>query len=173
MRPKPSRSYSAEKGFELMRISRIESRGGSRPPVKPSMKICPPFGPADGPANACKASANSSGSSGRDSMSVPRRTIAPALFSGSVLTGGSLATVTSVFSIVTLSVMSRDWLRAAVTSTLVFSKGAKPAACARMVYVPGASPLKTYVPSSFVVAVFSAPLASTAKTVAPIITPPN
>src|ERR1041384_2500893 len=32
-----------------MRISRIDSFGGMRPPVKPSMKICPPFGPAAGP----------------------------------------------------------------------------------------------------------------------------
>src|SRR5437868_13281128 len=39
MRPKPRRSYSAEKGLELIRISRIEARGGRRPPVKPSTKI--------------------------------------------------------------------------------------------------------------------------------------
>src|SRR5215813_11338376 len=43
MRPKPSRSYSAENGLELIRISRIEASGGNRPPVKPSMKICPPL----------------------------------------------------------------------------------------------------------------------------------
>src|SRR4051794_41286456 len=37
MRPKPSRSYSAEKGFWSIRISRMESFGGSCPPVNPSM----------------------------------------------------------------------------------------------------------------------------------------
>ena len=37
MRPKPSLSYSAEKGFWLMRISRMDSLGGSWPPVNPSM----------------------------------------------------------------------------------------------------------------------------------------
>jgi hypothetical protein len=36
MRPKPRRSYSAEKGFALMRISRIEAFVGSRPLEKPS-----------------------------------------------------------------------------------------------------------------------------------------
>src|SRR5271157_5203479 len=37
MRPNPKRSNSAEKGFWLMRISRIDSLGGNEPPLKPSM----------------------------------------------------------------------------------------------------------------------------------------
>src|SRR5690606_28527 len=37
MRPKPSRSNSAENGLLLIRTSRIDSFGGSSPPVKPSM----------------------------------------------------------------------------------------------------------------------------------------
>src|SRR5580692_1731810 len=37
MRPKPRRSYSAENGFWLMRISRMDSFGGNWPPLKPSM----------------------------------------------------------------------------------------------------------------------------------------
>src|ERR1039458_2406985 len=37
MRPKPGRSYSGEKGLELIRISRIEAFDGRLPPVKPSM----------------------------------------------------------------------------------------------------------------------------------------
>src|SRR5205085_1225742 len=44
MPPKPGRSFSAESGLSLMRISRIESREGMRPPSKPSMVICPPLG---------------------------------------------------------------------------------------------------------------------------------
>src|SRR5262249_26060798 len=35
--PDPGRSYSAEKGFALILTSRIEDRGGNRPPLKPSM----------------------------------------------------------------------------------------------------------------------------------------
>ena len=50
MRAKPGRSYSGEKGFELIRTSRMEDFGGSRPPVKPSMKNSPPPGPGAGPA---------------------------------------------------------------------------------------------------------------------------
>src|SRR5258705_10485655 len=107
MRPNPKRSYSAEKGFELMRISRIDDRGGKRPLLNPSIKICPPLGPADGPAKACNAAARSSGSSGRASMSEPFKTTAPALFSGSVLNEGlSLETVTFCSSIATFKVMS-------------------------------------------------------------------
>src|SRR5215471_9450290 len=41
IRPKPGLSYSAEKGFELMRISRIDDFGGTVP-VKPSVMIWPP-----------------------------------------------------------------------------------------------------------------------------------
>jgi len=37
MRPKPSRSYSAENGFWLMRISRMDSLGGRLPPLNPSI----------------------------------------------------------------------------------------------------------------------------------------
>src|ERR1017187_2890968 len=37
MRPIPKLSYSAENGFWLMRISRMDSLGGNWPPVKPSM----------------------------------------------------------------------------------------------------------------------------------------
>ena len=54
-----------------MRTSRIDSFGGMRPPVKPSIKICPPFGPADGPAIACTAAESASGSSGSTSRSWP------------------------------------------------------------------------------------------------------
>src|SRR5450432_18330 len=39
MRPRPKRSYSAEKGFWLMRISRMEDFGGNRPFENPSIKI--------------------------------------------------------------------------------------------------------------------------------------
>ena len=117
MRPKPSRSNSAENGFWLMRISRIDSFGGMRPPVKPSMKICPPLGPAAGPASACNAAARSSGSSGSASRSVPLMTSALALLSASVLTGASLETVTSCFSSVTLNLMSSAWRLPAVIST--------------------------------------------------------
>ena len=88
MRPKPGWSYSAEKGLALSRISRMADLGGMRPPVKPSMKICPPLGPAAGPASACSASAISSGSSGSASRSSPLMTMAPALFRGSMLSGG-------------------------------------------------------------------------------------
>src|ERR1019366_8855522 len=35
--PKPGRSYSGEKGFELIRISRIDDLFGRFPPVNPSM----------------------------------------------------------------------------------------------------------------------------------------
>ena len=38
-----------------MRISRIDSLGGSCPPLKPSTKIAPPLGPAEGPASACRS----------------------------------------------------------------------------------------------------------------------
>ena len=54
MRPKPGLSNSDAKGLELMRISRIELLGGNWPPLKPSRKICAPFGPAAGPAIAVK-----------------------------------------------------------------------------------------------------------------------
>ena len=37
IRPYPSRSYSAENGFRLRRISRMDSLGGKRPPLNPSM----------------------------------------------------------------------------------------------------------------------------------------
>src|SRR5947208_12444647 len=63
MRPKPGRSYSGENGFELIRTSRIDDFDGSIPPVNPSIYICPPFGPAPGPAIACNWEASSSGSS--------------------------------------------------------------------------------------------------------------
>src|SRR5258708_1055145 len=46
-------------------------------------------------------------------------------------------------------------------------------AVALIVYLPGARPLKTKLPSPLVVTVFSAPLALTATTVAPTMTPPN
>src|ERR1035438_5787644 len=46
--PYPSLSYSGENGFWLMRISRIDSFGGSCPPLSPSTKIDPPLGPAEG-----------------------------------------------------------------------------------------------------------------------------
>src|SRR6266567_4286472 len=39
IRPNPGRSYSAENGFALILISRIDASGGRFPPVKPSMKI--------------------------------------------------------------------------------------------------------------------------------------
>src|SRR5450631_2727122 len=46
-RPNPTRSYSAENGFWLTRISRMDAFGGMTPSLKPSMKICAPSGPAD------------------------------------------------------------------------------------------------------------------------------
>ena len=118
MRPKPRRSNSAENGFELIRTSRIEARGGKRPPVKPSTKIWPPLGPADGPANAWSAAARSSGSSGSASMSSPFKTTAPALFSGSTLNSRlSAAIVTFCSSIATFKVTLSCWALPATTST--------------------------------------------------------
>ena len=84
-----------------MRTSRIDSFGGMRPPVKPSIKICPPFGPADGPAIACTAAESASGSSGSTSRSWPLSTTASALFAGSVLKPCSSVTVMTCFSSVT------------------------------------------------------------------------
>ncbi len=125
MPPKPGRSFSAESGLSLMRTSRIESREGMRPPSKPSMVICPPLGPAAGPARAWSAAASSSGSSGSASRSLPLRTMAPAL-AVSTLRGPSEATVTSSFSSETPSVTLGSSLRPAATSTSGFSKGEKP-----------------------------------------------
>ena len=85
-RENPGRSYSGENGFALMRISRIEDFGGRLPPVKPSMKICPPPGPGAGPASACSWRASSSGSSERAAICRSRITIAEPLASGSALT---------------------------------------------------------------------------------------
>ncbi len=134
MRPKPRRSYSAENGLELILISRIDARGGNRPPVKPSTNICPPFGPADGPARAWRAAARSSGSSGSASISSPFNTTAPALFSGSVFTAEfEASTVTFCSSIATFRVMSSCTALLATTSTSVFSKRAKPELNARTV----------------------------------------
>ena len=48
-----------------MRISRMEDFGGNWPAVNPSMYICPPFGPTEGPARASRSDCNWSGSSGK------------------------------------------------------------------------------------------------------------
>src|SRR5215472_17116624 len=72
-----------------MRISRIDAFGGSCPAVNPSIYICPPFGPADGPASACRSDNNSSGSSGSASSSFPESVIAPALLFGFTSTVGA------------------------------------------------------------------------------------
>src|SRR5437764_165939 len=77
-----------------MRISRIDSFGGSCPPLKPSMKMEPPPGPAAGPASAFRSAARSSGLSDNASRSSPRMTSALALFEGSAekaMTRGWLA----------------------------------------------------------------------------------
>ena len=63
IRPNPMRSYCAENGFWLIRISRMDSLGGSWPLENPSTKICPPFGPTEGPAKAIRSACRSSGSS--------------------------------------------------------------------------------------------------------------
>ena len=110
-----------------MRISRIESFDGRLPPVNPSIKICPPFGPTDGPANACNAAASSSGSSGSASRSLPPLIVWLALLPASVLIGVS-ATVTCS-SIVTFSVISAD-CRPALMSTGCSSERVKPGAMA-------------------------------------------
>src|SRR5579863_8086416 len=91
MRPYPSLSYSDENGFWLMRISRIDDFGGSWPAVNPSMYICPPFGPAEGPARASRSDCSSSGSSGRASSSLPEIVIAPALLLGFTSTVGAVS----------------------------------------------------------------------------------
>ena len=72
-----------------MRISRIDSFGGSCPPLKPSTKIDPPLGPADGPASAGRSAARSSGSSESASRSAPRSTTALALLEESVVSAGT------------------------------------------------------------------------------------
>ena len=74
-----------------MRISRMDDLGGSWPAVNPSMYICPPLGPAEGPARASKSDCNSSGSSGRASSSLPEMVIAPALFDGFTSTVGAVS----------------------------------------------------------------------------------
>ena len=87
----------------------------------------PPFGPAPGPARACKASDKSSGSSGSAARSSPLSTSAVTLLSGSTLTMGpaSLATVTSCFSATMLSWMGTWTLPPALRFTDL-STGAKP-----------------------------------------------
>ena len=121
MRPKPRRSNSDEKGFWFTRISRIDSFGGRRPSLNPSIKICPPSGPADGPANAWSMLAISWESSGRPSISAPRSTSAPWLFSGSVLSILSEPTVTSSFAVVIPRVTSSLLARPETIPTSSFS----------------------------------------------------
>ena len=69
----------------------MDDLGGSWPAVKPSMYICPPFGPAEGPASASRSDCNSSGSSGRASSSLPESTMAPALLPGFTSTVGAVS----------------------------------------------------------------------------------
>ena len=173
MRPNPSRSNSEENGFWLMRISRIDSFGGRRPSLNPSIKICPPSGPADGPANAWSMLAISWESSGRPSISAPRSTSAPLLFSGSVLSVFSEPTVTSSFALVISSVMFSLVARAAAITMPSFSLAAKPRAVIRTVHFPTGRLEITKLPSLFVTTVFIPPLTSVTVTVAPTIKPPN
>src|ERR1700687_6204875 len=80
-----------------MRISRMDDLGGSWPPVNPSMSICPPLGPAEGPASAWRSDCRSSGSSESASRSFPLSTMAPALLLGLTLTAAGCS-ATSTFS---------------------------------------------------------------------------
>ena len=155
-----------------MRISRIDSFGGMLPPENPSMKICPPFGPIDGPASAWSAAANSSGSSGRASRSRPVIRVWLALFVDSVLRGAFALTLTCDSIAAIFRVMLTGSRRPAATSTGASSEVAKPAAVTWIIYLPGASPLKAYAPSALEVAVFWAPEASLRVMVAPRITAP-
>ena len=50
--------------------------------MNPSIYICPPLGPADGPASACRSDSNSSGSSGKASSSLTEIVTDPALLLG-------------------------------------------------------------------------------------------
>ena len=83
----------------------MDAFGGSCPAVNPSIYICPPFGPADGPASACRSDSNSSGSSGRASSSLPEIVIAPALLFGLTSTVGTFSE-TCTFCVSTSMVMA-------------------------------------------------------------------
>ena len=149
-----------------MRISLIDSFGGSLPPENPSMKIWPPLGPAAGPASACKSAARSSGLSDNMSISSRRRIKAPALLEGSVLTREISVTVTSCLSEPTCMRISRDAGRPVWTTKSVFSNSVKPLADTLTTYLSGARPLITYSPEIFVLATFTAPCAPVAMTLA-------
>src|SRR5258708_7834608 len=88
-----------------MRISRMDSLGGSWPPLKPSMKMAPPLGPADGPARAWRSAVRSSGASGSASRAAPLMMVALALLEVSTLTDGPglSLTVSCWLAVATLS----------------------------------------------------------------------
>ena len=125
-----------------MRISRMDSLGGIVPPEKPSMKICPPLGPADGPASACNAAASSSGSSGKASRSFPLSTCWLALLLLSVVSGALAFTLTSLSMAAIFKLILKGSRRPAATSTSAASEGANPAEAATTVYLPAVSALK-------------------------------
>src|ERR1019366_6587293 len=140
--PYPSLSYSGENGFWLMRISRIDSFGGSCPPLKPSTKMDPPLGPAEGPARAERSAARSSGSSESASRSAPRRTMAPALLEESVLSACPAVFCTVSFSEIDATFNTRFSDCEPVRSvTLTGWTCANSGADACTMYSPGATPL--------------------------------
>ena len=155
-----------------MRISRIEALGGSVPPLKPSIYIWPPLGPAAGPAKACRSDCSSSGSSERASRSLPLSTVAPALFSGPRSTlGFSSSTTTFCCSTAICRRMSSFWSFPAVISTS-WVASAKPFAFKVIKYLPGARPRSSYAPERLVLTVTVCPEELLAETVAPGMTAP-
>src|SRR5579883_2327498 len=157
-----------------MRISRIEAFGGNCPAVKPSMYVCPPFGPADGPARACSSDSSSSGSSESASRSFPWMVMLLALFSGLVSTCAD-EDCTTTFSCCTcrLIAMSSRSVCPTASATPGLSNIANPAATALTSYVPAANPLNSYIPSLFVVVSIELPDGVVSNTVAPTTAAPE